>query len=104
LLLNTDGHVIVQGDNTGVVEGWWKCRHRNIEVNGVFHRINKFIHNLPYTFDIVTSYIASASNPADGHSRGIYRPTSLLLPPTSIPSELKPFIIDATEPLSTTEI
>lgn len=103
-LLNTDGHVVVHGDNTGVIEGWWKRRHRNIEVNGVFHRINKFIHNLPYTFDVVTLYIASASNPANKPSRGIYGPRSLLLPPTSIPTELEPFIIDAMKPLSTSEI
>jgi hypothetical protein len=87
-----------------VVEGWWKRKHRNNEVNRVFRRINEFIHNLTYTFDVVTAYVPSASNPADKPSRGVHGPKSLLLPPISIPEDLKPFIIDATEPLSTTEI
>jgi hypothetical protein len=103
-LLNDNGHVIVHGDNTGVVEGWWKRKHRNNEVNRVFRRINEFIHNLTYTFDVVTAYVPSASNPADKPSRGVHGPKSLLLPPIGIPEDLKPFIIDATEPLSTTEI
>jgi hypothetical protein len=104
MLLNDNGHVIVHRDNTGVVEGWWKHKHRNNEVNKVFRRINEFIHNLTYTFDVVTAYIPSASNPADKPSRGVYGPKSLLLPPISIPKDLKPFIINATEPLSTTKI
>lgn len=51
-LLNTNGYVIIHGDNTSIVKGWWKHRYRNIKVNGVFCRINEFIQNLPYNFDI----------------------------------------------------
>ena len=37
----------VYGDNTGVVEGWWKGRSRNHEVNAVFRRIHEFTHLIP---------------------------------------------------------
>jgi hypothetical protein len=101
---NISGRILTHGDNTGVIEGWWRGRHRNRDVNHVFQRINEFTHTLPFPFDIVTSYVPSAANPADEPSRGIYGPTSLLLPPIQLPAELRDFIIDSTEPLSTTEI
>lgn len=101
---NISSRVLIQGDNTGVVEGWWRWRHRNHEVNGVFRRISEFTHSLPGPFEVVTSYVASASNPADKPSRGIYGPRSLLLPPVKLPAELEGFLIDATEPLSPTEL
>jgi hypothetical protein len=103
-LPNIGSHVLIHGDNTGVVEGWWKRRHRNREVNEVFRWINSFILNLPHPFDIVTAYVPSASNPADNPSRGIYGPECFLLPPISLPTELRPFLIDSTEPLSPAEI
>jgi hypothetical protein len=49
-------------------------------------------------------YVPSSSNPADNPSRGIYGSTSFLLPPINLPAELRTFLIDATKPLSTTEI
>lgn len=97
-------HVLVHGDNMGVIEGWWNRRHRNRAVNGVFRRINQFIHDLPYTLDIVTTYVASAHNPADNPSRGIFSSTELLLPAIRLPAELDDFLVDATEALSTTEL
>jgi hypothetical protein len=96
--------VLLQGDNTGVVEGWWKQRHRNQEVNRVFRRISEFTHSLPGPFDVVTSYVASADNPADSLSRGIYGLTKLLLPPVKLPAELDAFLIDATKPFSPTKL
>ncbi|KAK6996089.1 hypothetical protein R3P38DRAFT_3629166 [Favolaschia claudopus] len=33
-------HVLVYGDNDGVVEGWWNGRSRNEEVNTVFRRVH----------------------------------------------------------------
>jgi hypothetical protein len=36
LLPQTPSHIIVHGDNTGVIEGWWNRRHRNIETNHMF--------------------------------------------------------------------
>lgn len=101
---NIGRHVLVYGDNTGVVEGWWNRRHRNRAVNGVFRRINEFIHNLSRPFDVTTNYVASAHNPADDPSRGIYGPAELLLPSIRLPAELDGFLIDATEPLSATEL
>jgi len=98
------GNLLIHGDNTGVVEGWWKSRHRNRAVNLVFRRIHEFILNLPNRLEIHTTYIPSASNPADSFSRGIYGPRHLLLPPVTIPESIREFIIDATEPLSPTEL
>jgi hypothetical protein len=60
--------------------------------------------NLPHPFDIVTTYVPSASNPADNPSRGIYGPKCFFLPPISLPTELRSFLIDSTEPLPPTEI
>lgn len=48
--------------------------------------------------------MASASNPADDPSRGIYGSSQLLLPPVRLPDELNEFIIDSTAPLSPTEL
>ena len=85
-------HVLLHGDNRGVVEGWWKRCSANKPTNQVFRRViqlselsGKAIH---------TKYIPSAKNPADGPSRGIYPPRSLLLDPIVLPSEVRPFLID----------
>jgi hypothetical protein len=96
-------HVIVYGDNTRVVEGWWKGCHRNKAVNDVFKRVHEYIHTLPRRFEIRTEYVASEFNPADGPSRGQYGPEHLLLPQIPIPPQLKDLIIDATSPITPTE-
>jgi hypothetical protein len=101
---NLNGSILVHGDNTGVVEGWWKSSHRNEAVNSVFRRILDFEFNLPYRFEIRTTYVASAANPADDLSRGIYPPAHLLLPRIPIPDPIREFIIDATDPLSPAEL
>ena len=82
----------VFGDNWGVIEGWWKGRSWNRACNNVFRRVHRLLANSSCT--VLTCYIPSAHNPADGPSRGIYPPTSLLLPPIPIPSEIQPFIAD----------
>lgn len=97
-------NVLIHGDNTGGVEGWWKHRHCNKAINGVFQRIHNFLHHLPNHLNIVTTYVPSKSNPADNPSRGILRPLHLLLPSIDIPVELDSFIIDTTFPLSPTEL
>lgn len=94
----------VYGDNTGVVEGWWKGRSRNKEVNLVFRRVHEYIRLVPKRFEIRTSYVASKHNPADEPSRGIYPPRELLLPPINIPPAIQQFIVDATEPPTPTEL
>jgi hypothetical protein len=95
---------VVHGDNTGIVEGWWRGRHRNPEVNNVFRRIHAFSHALPGRFEIHTTYVASKSNPADLPSRGIYGPLEFLLPPISLPEPILNFLVDATLPLTPTEL
>jgi hypothetical protein len=103
-LSDTSRNFLVHGDNTGIVEGWWKRRHRNRAVNSVFKRINQFISSLSRRLEITTTYVASAANPADDPSRGIYGSSQLLLPPVRLPDELNEFIIDSTAPLSPTEL
>jgi len=76
--LSISKNVLVHGDNTGIVEGWWKHRHHNKAINGVFWRIHDFLHHLPNCIDIVTTYVSSEFNPADDPSRGILRPTVVI--------------------------
>ena len=81
----------IYGDNKGVVEGWWSGRSRNEQTNEVFKRIHLIlgIHGCV----VHTRYVPSASNPADGPSRGIFPESGKLLPPTEIPPELEPFVL-----------
>jgi hypothetical protein len=104
ILFNTRTHVIVHGDNTSVVEGWWNGRSRNPEVNCVFKRLHSFIHKSDTIDSVVTTYIASQHNPADKPSRGVFDHTDLLLPPVHIPQSLSLFIIDANLPLTPQEL
>lgn len=82
----------VFGDNRGIVEGWWKGRSRNWATNLVFRWLLQLLDNTQCS--VLTRYVPSAANPADGPSRGKYPPRSQLLPPIPIPPELQPFIID----------
>ena len=87
----------VFGDNTGVVEGWWAGRSRNVETNRVFKRIHDYLEE--HDTVLTTRYVNTSRNPADGPSRGIFPPEHLLLPPISIPEELRTFIVDFNAPL-----
>ena len=89
------------GDNNGVIEGWWAGRSRNTETNRVFRRIHETLEEHDTT--LITRYVNTAQNPADGPSRGIYPPRHLLLPPVNLPNEIKPFIIDFDAPLRPSE-
>ncbi|KAL1948034.1 hypothetical protein VTO73DRAFT_12109 [Trametes versicolor] len=91
----------VFGDNRGVVEGWWKGRSRNRPTNLVFRRLAAFLEEQHTR--IHTRYVESARNPADGPSRGKFPPHRLLLPPLTIPSELRPFLVDFDSPPSAAE-
>ena len=86
------------------MEGWWKGRHRNAEVNNVFRRINNFTYSLPRRFEIHTTYIPSGSNPADPPSRGILGPPQFLLPSIDLPEPVRNFLVDATETPTPTEL
>jgi hypothetical protein len=96
-------HFITHGDNQGVVEGWRNRRSRNKEVNNVFKRMHDCVTNGTVGHTFHTSYVRSESNPADAPSRGIYPPTSLLLPPIQLPAELDCFIVDSESPFTPTE-
>jgi hypothetical protein len=80
----------VFGDNHGVVEGWWSGCSRNKACNEVFKRIHVAADNARCT--VLTRYIPSKANPADGPSHSIYPPICQMLPPVPIPTELHPFI------------
>lgn len=98
------GHFKVYGDNKGVVEGWWNFRSKNPATNRVFRRIHAFLEPYCFAFSIHSAYVASLSNPADPPSRGIYPPSSLLLPELQLSADLSRFLVDATLPFSPTEI
>jgi hypothetical protein len=77
----------VYGDNTSVVEGWWKGCSRNKHVNGVFRRIHDLSEEAQSLFHAF--YIPSGSNPADNPSRGNCPALHLRLPVLRIPPELE---------------
>lgn len=80
----------VYGDNRGVVEGWWSGRSRNAQANEVFKRMHHILRL--HECAIYTRYVPSASNPADGPSRGIFPNQDKLLPPIELPPELEPLV------------
>ena len=91
----------VYGDNIGVVEGWWTGRSRSTETNEVFKRIHEILGDRDTT--LVTRYVNTKWNPADGPSRGIYPPAHLLLPRISIPAQVRAFVVDFDEPCASRE-
>ena len=84
-------HIRVDGDNRGVVEGWWKRSSANKPTNRVFRRILALSQSRDRT--IHTRYVPSEHNPADAPSRGKFPPRHLLLDDVLIPLEVKPFLI-----------
>ena len=94
LLPQTHSHTVIYSDNTGVVEGWWNRRHRNIETNHVFCRVHQFLLEANRIRDVRTRYVPSTANPADDPSHGVYGSRALLLPRVPIPPQLLPFITD----------
>ena len=90
---SSDGsHFKVYGDNKGVVEGWWKGRSRNRQTNIVFRHLHSILGTQQCT--VHTRHVPSKDNPADGPSRGIYPPTTILMPNISILPELHGLITD----------
>ena len=97
-------HVILHGDNTGIVEGWCVSRHRNRAVNAIFKHIHSFLESANHVLGVATRYVPSENNPADQPSRGIYGAEHHLLPPIQIPEHLRDFLTDASNPLSAREL
>ena len=95
-------HYRVYGDNEGVVQGWWSGRSRNRATNSVFKHVHEISARAGCTFH--TTYVASASNPADGPSRAVYPSTQLLLPRIPIPFELQSDIVDFDAPITSCEL
>jgi len=88
----TEVHFKVYGDNRVIVEGWWAGQSRNRASNEVFKCVHRVLTSAKCS--VLTCYVPSRDNPADGPSRGVYPPTKFLLPPIDIPIELQPFIRD----------
>lgn len=82
-------------DNQGVVNAWKNGKSRNRETNLVFRRIHDLLESHDNTSSFHLCYVPSRDNPADGPSRGIFPPISLLLPPVPLPAELVRLIYDA---------
>jgi hypothetical protein len=101
LRLNALPGIKIFGDNNGVIEGWWTGRSRNAETNRVFRRIHELLEEGNTT--LITRYVSTTQNPADGPSRGIYPPSQLLLPPVDIPDDLAQFIVNFDAPLRLSE-
>ena len=91
-LLRKGNHVVVYGDNRGVVEGWWKRCSTNRPTNHVFRCILQLSEDCDRT--VHTRYVPSTQNPADAPSRGTYPSRSLLLDSVTVLSEAWPFLID----------
>ena len=85
-------HIVVYGDNRGVVEGWWKRCSANRPTNHVFRRILQLLED--HDRSVHTRYVPSADNPADAPSRGRYPPRSQLLDPITVPDAARPLLID----------
>ena len=94
------GCIIVHGDNSGVVKGWW---NGNKSANEVFQRIHLFLRSLPRHLEIISQHVPGWINPANPPSRGVLGPLHLLLPLVDLPEFLHPFLIDALAPISAAE-
>jgi hypothetical protein len=77
-------------DNQGVVEGWKIGRSRNKQVNCIFKRIHKALTDAQC--QVISRYVRSAQNLADGPLRGVYPPVRFLLPEVHLPEEVRPYL------------
>ena len=99
-LYGPNKHFECYGDNTGVVEGWWKGASKNAQTNTVFRRLHEVVETTGTHFH--TRYVPSQQNPADGPSRGILGPSNRILPHVPLPDAILPYIRDATDPTAWT--
>lgn len=89
-----DVHFLVHSDNTGVLGALNAGLSRSVQQNIVLRRIVEMFTT--YRVWFTTIYIASASNPADGPSRGVFPPFSSHISfDVPIPPDLLPFLLSA---------
>jgi hypothetical protein len=96
ILPSTD-HIILHGDNTGVIKGWYIGRNHNKAVNDIFKHIHAFLGSTIRIHSVATCYVPSEDNQADDPSRSIYGDRDLLLPVIPLPEHLRIFLVDATD-------
>jgi hypothetical protein len=85
-------HILVYGDNKGVVEGWSNFRSRSRHTNRIFRRIHQLLNGTGVS--IHARYVRSAANPADGPSRGVYDIQQPVLPRLELDEELRKWLVD----------
>lgn len=90
----TNCHIILKSDNTGVVGALTAGCSRSIQQNFILRHIVDFFqaHNIWLTIQ----WVSTGSNKADGPSRGVFPPKSLLFPfPPPVPAYLKDYVCHA---------
>ena len=65
-------HIVLYGNNQGVVKGWWKCCSTNKLTNHVFQHVLQLSEDCRRKIHM--RYVLSAKNPTDGPSWGHYPP------------------------------
>lgn len=84
-------HLILHSDNAGVVGALHAGRSRNSQQNAILRKIVALFQH--HSMWITTKWVPSQNNPADGPSRGLFPPSSTLLPyPPAIPRHLIPYV------------
>jgi hypothetical protein len=84
-------HIVICSDNQGVVGALKNESSRNSHQNTILRRIITYTQQ--HGIWLTSKWIPTADNVADGPSRGIFPPSSLLYPyrPT-LPFKLRPFV------------
>jgi hypothetical protein len=95
-------HILLHGDNRGVVEGWWNGRSRHRGINSVFRRVNVICNEAQ--IHVHSRYVESGSNPADAPSRGKYPPEVDILPQIKLPRSISQWLANYEDPLTPHEV
>lgn len=81
-----DRHILIHSDNQGTIGSLSKGKSRNFHVNHSVRRC--FDIAVPTGLSISLEYVASAENPADSLSRGLFGPIDKKLPPCRLPHDI----------------
>ena len=83
-LLSEPQHLIIYGNNTGVIEGWGIGRHHNQAVNEIFKLLHAFIESSLTISSVASCYIPVPAIQPIGHlGASMVQPTSHSLPSLS---------------------